>query len=107
MKTAAALLLCVAALGLRAAEPSTLKLTKTIPLPGVKGRFDHFGIDTKGNRLFVAALGNNTLEVVDIAAGKHLKSIAGLHKPTGVLFLPELNPIGVANGDDGTIKAYP
>ena len=66
-------------------EPATLQLTKTIPLPGVKGRFDHFAIDAKGQRLFVAALGNNTLEAVDIAAGKHLKSITGLHKPTSVV----------------------
>src|SRR5216117_3721650 len=84
---------------LHAAEPITLKLAKTIPLPGVKGRFDHFAIDAKGQRLFVAALGNNTLEVVDIAAGKHLKSITRLHKPTGVLYLSEQNQIAVANGD--------
>ena len=89
-----------------AQEPAALKLAKTIPLPGVKGRFDHFAIDAKGQRLFVAALGNNTLEVVDIAAGKSLKSIAGLHKPTGVLYLPEQNQITVANGDDGTLKLF-
>src|SRR4026209_3048113 len=93
-------MLCAVGLGLRAQEPTTLKLTKTIPLPGVKGRFDHFAIDAKGHRLFVAALGNNTLEVVDIAEGKHLKSITGLHKPTGVLYLPEPNQIALANGDD-------
>ncbi len=88
------------------AQESALKLTKTIPLPGVKGRFDHFSIDTKGHRLFVAALGNKSLEIVDIAAGKHLKSITGLHKPTGVLCLPGGNQIAVANGDDGTFKLF-
>src|SRR5213594_2902344 len=97
-------LLCSVVLVLRAQEPATLKLTKTIALPGVKGRFDHFAIDAKGHRLFVAALGNNTLEVVDVDAGKRLKSITGLHKPTGVAYLPEANRIGVANGDDGTFK---
>lgn len=82
MKTPALLVLgFVLAAG--AGEPA-LKLSKTIPLPGIKERFDHFGIDTTGRRLFVAALGNNTLEVVNTAAGKHLKSIAGLRKPTGV-----------------------
>jgi len=100
------LLLCSTALCGRAQEPATLKLAKTIPLPGAKGRFDHFAIDAKGHRLFVAALGNNTLEVVDIAAGKHLKSIAGLHKPTGVIYLADVNQIGVANGDDGTFKLF-
>src|SRR6266496_4587273 len=83
-----------------------LRLTKTIPLVGVKGRFDHFAADIQGKRLFVAALGNNTLEVIDLAAGKRLRSISGLHKPTGVVFLPELNQIGVANGDDGTFKLF-
>src|SRR5437867_9440011 len=106
MKTAATLLLCIAAFGLSAAEAPMLKLVKTIPLPGVKGRFDHFAIDAKGQRLFVAALGNNTLEVVDIAAAKHLKSITGLHKPTGVLYLAQPNQIAVANGDDGTLKLF-
>jgi DNA-binding beta-propeller fold protein YncE len=86
------------------AQPGTLKLLQTTALPGVTGRFDHFAIDAKGQRLFVAALGNNTLEIVDIAAAKRLKSIAGLHKPTGVVYLANPNQVGVANGDDGTFK---
>src|SRR5882757_4149057 len=90
----------------RSQDPVALKLNKTIPLPGVKGRFDHFSIDAKGQRLFVAALGNNTLEVVDIAAGRRLKTIPGLHKPTGVLYLSKQNQIIVANGDDGTVKWF-
>src|SRR5215212_7481659 len=106
MKLAAALLFCIAAVELSAAAPLTLNLDKAIPLPGVKGRFDHFSIDAKGKRLFVAALGNNTLEVIDVAAGKSIKSIRGLHKPPGVLYLPEGNQIVVANGDDGTCKFF-
>src|SRR5438270_7284756 len=106
MKPVAILLLSSLALCASAQAPVTLTLTKTIPLPGVKGRFDHFAIDVKGHRLFVAALGNNTLEVVDIMAGKRLKSIAGLHKPQGVLYLVEANQIGIANGDDGTFKLF-
>jgi len=106
MKPLAVLLCCSFALCIRAQEPGALKLAKTIPLSGIKGRFDHFAIDAKGHRLFVAALGNNTLEVLDVAAAKHLKSITGLHKPSGVLFLPEVNQIGVANGDDGTFKLF-
>ena len=104
MKTGALVLLCAIALNIGAAAPAALKLTQTIPLPGVKGRFDHCVIDAKGNRLFVAALGNNTLEVVDLTAGQPLKSITGLHKPAGVLYLAEQNQIAVANGDDGTFK---
>jgi len=106
MKPLALLLTCCVVLSLNAAETNTFKLFKTIPLPGIKGRFDHFALDAPGGRLFVAALGNNTLEVLDVAAGKHLKSIPGLHKPTGVVFLSELDQIGVANGDDGTFKLF-
>jgi hypothetical protein len=54
MKHAAFLLLGTLAVAVHAAESAILKLTQTIPLPGVKGRFDHFAIDTKGQRLFVA-----------------------------------------------------
>jgi DNA-binding beta-propeller fold protein YncE len=88
------------------AAPATLKLIQTIPLPGVTGRFDHFAVDAKGHRLLVAALGHNTLEVLDIAAGQRLRSIGGLHKPTGVLYLASSNQIAVANGDDGTFKTF-
>src|SRR5512136_883990 len=104
MKPLALLLLCSLALCVHAQEPAALKLAQTIPLPGVKGRFDHFAIDTKGHRLFVAALGNNTLEVLDTASGNTIKTITGLRKPTGVLYLSESNEIAVANGDEGTFK---
>ena len=101
----ALMLLAALASAAHAAEPATLKLTQTIPLPGVKGRFDHFAIDTTGKCLFVAALGNNTLEIIDLAAGKRIRSLAGMSKPTGVLYLPDLNQVLVANGDEGTLKA--
>jgi hypothetical protein len=60
----------------------------------------------QGQRLFVAALGNNTLEILDLQDGKRLHSITGLHKPTGVAYLPESNRIYVANGNEGTCKVY-
>src|SRR5437773_6981671 len=103
------LIFLVAWLGLPAVHAQAtdmLKLTKTIPLADVKGRFDHFAADVEGKRLFVAALGNNTLETIDAAAAKRVHAITGLHKPTGVAFLPEANEIIVANGDDGTVKIF-
>jgi YVTN family beta-propeller protein len=106
MKLLALLPLCYIALSACAQEPATLKLAQTIPLPGVKGRFDHFAIDKKGHRLFVAALGNNTLEVLDTGSGKTIKTITGLRKPTGVLYLSEPNEIAVANGDEGIFKLF-
>src|ERR1041385_2362591 len=89
-----------------AQDNSPLRLTQTIPLPGVEGRIDHLSADVKGQKLFAAALGNNTLEVVDLALGKRVRSITGLKEPQGVVFVPDLNRVFVANGGDGTIHAY-
>ena len=83
-----------------AAEP--LRLVKTIPLPGVQGRIDHMAVDVAGHRLFVCALGNNTLEVVDLKKGERTASIPGFHEPQGVRYLPESNAVVIANGGDGT-----
>jgi hypothetical protein len=91
---------------LSAGVPSALKLAKTILLPGVTGRFDHFALDLKGHRLYVAALGNNTLEAIDLAAGKRIQSVPGLGKPTGIWFLPDLNRLFVACGDDGNVRVF-
>jgi DNA-binding beta-propeller fold protein YncE len=103
MKLLAAILLISATAGFGA---ESLVLKATVPLPGVSGRFDHFAVDTNSHRIFVAALGNDTLEIVDVAAGKRLHTITGLHKPTGVAFLSHQNQIVVANGNDGTVKVF-
>ncbi len=97
---------CLVAMAVRAAEPATLKLVKTIGLPDVKGRFDHFAMDVKGQRLFAAALGNNTIEVFDLKADKRLRSITGCNKPQGLLYLPKGNLLFVANGGDGRLRIY-
>jgi YVTN family beta-propeller protein len=87
-----------------AAQP--LKLESTIPLPKVNGRIDHLAADVAGKRLFVSALGNNTVEVVDLAAGKVIHTIAGLKEPQGLLYWPEMNRLYVANGADGHVRVY-
>ncbi len=58
----------LSAVGQRGETTRSLELVQSIPLPGVTGRFDHFAVDLKGRRLFVAALGNNTLEAIDLVA---------------------------------------
>src|SRR5258706_2009081 len=63
-----------------AQEKQALRLVQTIPLPGVKGRLDHMGVDLEKKRLFVAASGNNTLEVVDLIGGKVIKNLIGFRK---------------------------
>jgi len=75
-----------------------LELVATIPMPGVKGRIDHLSVDVKGHRLFVAALGNDTVEVLDIGANRHERSLSGFGEPQGVLYLPQANLLYVANG---------
>ena len=54
-----------------------LALEPTIPLPNVKGRIDHLSVNVQNQRLFVCALGNNTVEVVDVKAGKQIHSRSG------------------------------
>jgi DNA-binding beta-propeller fold protein YncE len=87
-------------------EGSALRPVQTIDLPGVEGRIDHFAVDVKGKRLFMAALGNGTVEVLDTAAGRRVGSVAGLRKPQGVGFVAETGEIAVACGDDGTLRFY-
>src|SRR6266542_4026443 len=106
MKRALFSLLCLSALEVHGAEATSLKLLKTIPLPNVKGRIDHLAIDTKGKRLFVAALGNNTVEVLDLSAGTKRRSITGCSKPQGLVYLPKSNLLFVANGGDGRLRIY-
>jgi hypothetical protein len=88
------------------AQTQPLRLVQTIPLPDVHGRIDHMDVDIKGQRLFVAALENGSLEVVDLRAGKSLRSIPGFKKPQGIAFAPSLNKIFVASGDDGKVRVF-
>src|SRR5437870_2036322 len=89
-----------------AQEKSPLRLVQTIALPNVEGRIDHLAVDVQNQRLFLAALGNNTLEVIDLKAGKVIHSVKGLRDPQGVAFIPEANAVYVANGGDGNCQAF-
>jgi len=96
----------IAALALAMTLPSTygadvqaLESVATIQLPAVKGRIDHLSVDLKRHRLFVAALGNNTVEVVDTEHHRHEKTLPGFEEPQGVLYLPEPDRLYVANGN--------
>lgn len=89
--------------GVALAEESDglLKLVQSIPLAAVEGRMDHFAYDAKGERLFLAALGNNTLEVADLKRSAASGRVGGLHEPQGVAFLADGGRVVVANGDGG------
>jgi len=97
-----AVLSLAVALGAQDKEP--LRLVQTIPLAEVSGRLDHLTIDLKGQRLFVAALENGTVEVVDLRGGARVRSLAGFSKPQGVFYAPDVNKLFVASGNDGTTK---
>jgi DNA-binding beta-propeller fold protein YncE len=88
------LFLCPA---LAAAQAALPQLTADIAMPGVKGRIDHFGADPKRHRLLVAALGNDTVEVLDLNARKRERSLDGFGEPQGILHVPETNRVFVAN----------
>jgi DNA-binding beta-propeller fold protein YncE len=89
----------------RAEVPAALRQAQVIPLPGVERRIDHMAVDPVGKRLFVSALGNGTLEVIDLKAGKRVRSVPGLEEPQGVAFFPGLHKIVVANAG-GTVMAF-
>jgi hypothetical protein len=83
-----------------------LRLVQTISMPNVKGRIDHMDVDVQGKRLFVAGLENGSLEVVDLQAGKWLKSIPGFKKTQGIAYIRSLNKVFVASGDDGMLRVF-
>src|SRR5437667_1810037 len=102
----ALLVVCCGCIIAAHAEEKTLKLKQTIPLPGVEGRIDHFALDASGERLFVCALGNNTVEVLDLRKGERIRSITGLGAPQGIVYIPELDRLFVANDKGGIFKIY-
>jgi DNA-binding beta-propeller fold protein YncE len=85
---------------------NALKLEKEIPLQGIKGRIDHMDIDLKDQIIYLAALGNNTVEAVDLKTGKVLRSIIGLSEPQGVAYIPKHHELFVANGGTGECNFY-
>jgi YVTN family beta-propeller protein len=98
----AAVLLFVAAQPRSAQEP--LRFLRAVELPRVEGRIDHLALDLAGQKLFVAALGNNTVEVVDLKTGTHLASVPGFREPQGIAVVPEAKVVAVANGQGAGVQ---
>ena len=89
-----------------AAEDSPQTLETRIALADVKGRIDHLAIDVARQRLFVAALGNDTVEVIDLASARRSRSLTGFTEPQGVAYAPGTDTLYVANGGDGSLRTY-
>jgi len=78
-----------------------LMMEKEIAIPAVTGRIDHMAFNLKDKVLYVAALGNNTVEVIDLVKGAAIASIKGIGEPQGIAYIPEQNEIAVASGGNG------
>jgi DNA-binding beta-propeller fold protein YncE len=83
-----------------------LELIKVIPLAGIKGRIDHLDVNLKDHILYMAALGNNTLEAISLTTGKVVNTVNGLDEPQGVGYIPQHHEIIVANGGNGKCYFY-
>lgn len=94
-----------ALIGLLPQPPAhTLRLAATVALAGVEGRIDHLAADVDGRRLFVAALGNDTIEVVDLGSMRVTRSIHGVNEPQGLTYVADAKRLVVANGGTGATQ---
>ncbi|HEY4758929.1 MAG TPA: hypothetical protein VIH43_10225, partial [Chthoniobacterales bacterium] len=97
---------CAGVLSIAAQGGTPLKLRTTVALQGVEGRIDHFAFDLAGERLFVCALGNNTVEVIDLRSSQRIHSITGLGSPQGIAYIPESNRLFVVSDKGGVCNIY-
>jgi DNA-binding beta-propeller fold protein YncE len=86
-----------------AQEKAPLRLVQTITVPGVR-KWDHFGVDLKGNRLFVTSEEEPAVEVFDLRSNQHLQSLTEFKEPHNVLPFPDLKKIFVVDGEASEIK---
>ncbi|MBO0723195.1 MAG: hypothetical protein J2P41_20395, partial [Blastocatellia bacterium] len=90
-------------------EDSTapLKASETIKLgQAVMGKFDHFAVDLKHNRLFATAEDYHAVLVYDTVTSQPLAEIHGIAKPHAVLYREDLNRIYVTDGIEGALKIF-
>ena len=92
--------LALCPLTVKAQEKLPLKLIATTPMPSFTGDFDHFGLDLKGNRLFLASEDQKTVEVFDLRTGERIHSIKGFGQPLTMAYLAESNRLVVTDGGD-------
>jgi DNA-binding beta-propeller fold protein YncE len=102
----AGLVLLLSLQGARAAEPAPLNLESKIPLGDVRGRIDHLAFDLPHQRLLVAELGNDSVGVVDLRAGKTIKILTHLAEPQGIGYVPSTDTVYVANARDGSLRLF-
>lgn len=87
-----------------AQEKAPLRLLQTISVPGVTRHWDHFGVDLKGNRLFVTSEDEPAVEVFDLKTNQHVRALTDFKEPHNVLVFPEINELFVVDGEASEIK---
>jgi hypothetical protein len=90
----------------QAQASAPLKLIQTIPLPNVPGALDHMAIDVQRQRLFVPAEQHQTVEVVDLRAGKKIRTLGDVSWPSTVAYHPQSDEIFVTDRSDGSVKVF-
>jgi hypothetical protein len=75
------------------AEVPPLQLEVKISLADVRGRIDHMAVDLARHRLFVAALGDDSLAVVDLEGKRLDRIITELPEPQGVGYDPATDTV--------------
>jgi len=96
--------LMVFAAALQSPSKQPINLLQTIELPRVEGRIDHLAFDASSGRLFVAALGNNSVEIVDVVKAVHVKSLPGFREPQGIAIAKGASVVAVANGQGDGVQ---
>lgn len=84
--------------GAGTASAAPLKLASSVDLPGYTGDFDHFAIDPKDGRVFLAGEESAELEVFDVRSGKIIERMKGFGVPHSVLYMPDANEVLVVDG---------
>src|ERR1035438_5325000 len=89
------------------ATPAPLKAVQTIALsPQVKGRFDHFAVDLKHNRLFATPEDYHAVMVLDLVTAEPIAEIRGVAKPHAILYRDDLDRIYATDGGAGALKVF-
>ena len=88
-----------------AQENAPLRLIQRTPTPGVH-KWDHFGVDLPGHRLFLSSMEPGLVEVFDLNTNKLIHTIAGLKQPHSFVFRADINKIFVVDGEASEVKIY-
>jgi YVTN family beta-propeller protein len=101
----AALALLIPGTGFAQPVPALVAAGK-IALPDTRGRIDHMAVDLGRKRLYVAELGNGTVDMVDLTTSKVIRRLSGLKAPQGIAYDPKADILAVASDGDGTLRLY-